>query len=285
MLGFFFSHTIWETEGTVMRHLFQVGLCVVWCISPAQAKCVKPESLVRTTVRIVGDIVREEEGVPVTYEIHGTAWFLTPTHLVTVTHVARALNTTNAWRTVTLTQELPHNGMPEYTEVTQVRLAGAVYGRTQEGLTVLELQAPFAGAQVARVRETELVHDESISGVGYPHYTLTFVTGAYLEYLTYTDDGTTIFREYRMTLADRSGNRDAFGPGASGSPIFDCNGSVVFTVSHSLPSLSFRICSRETGVCTETAPIPKPPGTPTNLAVPSKGLTDMRRMLTEDAMP
>ena len=50
--------------------------------------CVQPNQLARTSVRLFAEFTENDEHGPYTAIIGGSGWFLDPTHVATVSHVA-----------------------------------------------------------------------------------------------------------------------------------------------------------------------------------------------------
>ena len=82
-----------------------VSALAMWAMSsPAGAACVEPSTLVRSTVSITRYFGGGEQNASL-LGIRGTAWFLSPTSMVTAEHVAAAMElSTQDWKLSSGTQ-------------------------------------------------------------------------------------------------------------------------------------------------------------------------------------
>jgi S1-C subfamily serine protease len=163
-----------------------------------------------------------------------------------------------------------------------VRVRGVHEAHSREKLVVLELERPFIGAQGAYFRDTPLEPGEPVVGIGYPGGTFRIVTGTFLSAIDVTFDGKHFVTEYQVDVSDGE-NRAVFGEGASGSPIFDCAGNVVLSVSLIKQGGISIVCTDERRGCTPgestTLKFTLPKGEGTHIAVATSGLVRFSRTL------
>jgi len=129
---------------------------VVSCHSRADTSCADPAQLAHvgvSIVRIFDDAERSAK--PDVVGIRGTAWFLSPTLIVTAGHVADAMRLSmQDWKPMEITGGDHRESMPARIR----RLVGA----QPEKLAVIELQAAVSGARSVEIRTEPLVPDEKV---------------------------------------------------------------------------------------------------------------------------
>ena len=205
-----------------MLRLWFVSALVLGALSShVEATCVDPSALVRSTVSITRIFDGQERKVDVgVLGVHGTAWFLSSTSMVTAGHVAMAMNLSDQKSTpVEILDGLR-------TQSIAVRVARVV-GAHAENIAILELQSPFSGAQSLQIRTAPLVPDEPVVSLAYPGNRLRFAGGRFVEYRESDKFGGTALLE--MYDGD---DRLVLDHGASGAPVLDCQGRVVAVVSN-----------------------------------------------------
>jgi hypothetical protein len=87
---------------------------------------------------------------------------------------------------------------------------------------------------------------------------------------TFSREGTVVRNAYRFKFYDNN-NRVVMRKGASGSPVFDCNGRVAFAIDSLLTAANVTHCKSDDSWCTphqEEFEMSDTPETATNLAVP-----------------
>lgn len=197
-----------------------VAVVIVGAISSSvQAECVDPSTLVRSTVSIARYFDEGEQKAG-SLGIRGTAWFFSPTSLVTAEHVAAAMRLSDQdWKHV----EILEGENKQSVAVRIVRTAGS----STEKISVLELRAAYAGAQVLQVRMESVSAEERVVSLAYPGNRLRFAAGRFVGYGN-SDRvaGTALFEMYD------GDDRLVLDHGASGAPVLDCNGRVVAVVSN-----------------------------------------------------
>ncbi|MGC1951144.1 MAG: hypothetical protein WA970_00880, partial [Gammaproteobacteria bacterium] len=111
--------------------------------SGVEAACVDPATLTHSTVSITRHFDdNEKDGPPGVVAIRGTGWFLSPTAIVTVGHVAAAMKLSDrSWKRVEL-------GGKQSIPARIQRRAGS----GAEKIAVLELQTAFPGAPGLQIR-------------------------------------------------------------------------------------------------------------------------------------
>ena len=137
----------------MQRGLLSIVLLVA-AFCRVEAGCVDPASLAHSTVGIVRYFDDEErkaqDGL---FGVRGTGWFLSPTLIATVEHVAAGMNLADQrWKPIEIRTGEDRRSIP----VRVQRIAGP----NAEKIALLELQTPFAGAQGIKLRMEPLLSDE-----------------------------------------------------------------------------------------------------------------------------
>ena len=134
----------------MQRGLRSIAVLVVASCG-VEAGCIDPASLTHSTVSITrhfDDKEREvERGL---LGVSGTGWFLSPTSMATIEHVAVAMNLSDqSWKPV----EVRTGDSRQSTPIRIRRIVGS----HAEKIAVLELQTPFSGTQGFVLRKEPLV--------------------------------------------------------------------------------------------------------------------------------
>ena len=168
-----FAQWSYDAIGDCVLRLWFVGALMlgVQCCR-AEATCVDPSALVRSTVGITrmfdGQERQPDAGL---LGIRGTAWFLSPTFMVTAEHVAAAMRLSGgSWSRVGITGGENQRSFG----VRVVRVAGA----HTERIAVLELQTPFLEAESLPIRVEPLAPDERVVSLATPAIVCVSPTGA-----------------------------------------------------------------------------------------------------------
>ena len=189
--------------------------------TPAAATCVDASRLAHSTVSITRYFTDEDRKADNDLlGIRGTAWFSSPTSMVTVEHVATAMGLSDQnWKKV----EILEGENTQTIEVRMLRLAGS----HSEKIAVLELRTAFSGAQGLQIRMEPLASEEQVVTLAYPGNRQRFVGGRFVKYGD-SDKlaGTALFEIYD------GDDRLVLDHGASGAPVLDCEGRVVAVVSN-----------------------------------------------------
>lgn len=187
-----------------------------------EAGCVDPAALAPS----IAGITRQLEGSA----IRGTGWFLSSTLLVTVEHVTSAMELSEQqWNEV----ELRTNGSSRLVEARVDRIVGP----HTEKIAVIELRTAVSNASVLPIRAEPLSSNQELSSIAYPNNTLRVAKGRFVDHAY---DGMV-----RLEMSDGD-DRLVLDHGASGAPVFDCDGRVtavlsgLFTVTLKLFSQSVR---------------------------------------------
>lgn len=221
----------------------------------AEAACVDLAMSAHATVSITKNFDEEERRVrPDLLGIRGTGWFLSPRSMVTAAHVAEAMHLSEQdWKDIEI-----RDGQNK--QSISVRLSRLV-GVHSEKIAVLELKAPFSGAQFLRIWTEPLVPNERVMSVAYPSDRLRVADGRFVEYgVDGKLAGTALLELY-------DGNdRLVLDHGASGAPVLDCDGRVVAVVSN-LMTQTMRLLSGVIRISTAW-------NTPNVVSVPIQALKD-----------
>jgi hypothetical protein len=134
-----------EPGGIMGRRLFLV-LVLILAFTRVDAGCIDPTTLSHSTVSIARQFDDNERQVhPGVLAIEGTGWFLSPTSLVTVEHVAAAMNLSDqSWKQIEIRKGEIKQSIPA-----RIR---RVAGPSAEKIAVLELQTAFSDAQGFKLR-------------------------------------------------------------------------------------------------------------------------------------
>jgi hypothetical protein len=205
----------------VIRSCSRALLVLFLSCPPAAATCVDPTTVAHSTVSITRYFAGSDSKADSDLlGIRGTAWFLSPTSMVTVEHVATAMGLSDQnWKQVDILEG--HN--KQSIDVRMLRLAGP----HSEKIVVLELRTAFPGAQGLRLRMEPLTPEERVVSLAYPGSRLRLVGGRFVQYGD-SDRlaGTALFEMYD------GDDRLVLDHGASGAPVLDCEGRVVAVVSN-----------------------------------------------------
>lgn len=274
----------------VHRVITTITVCIVAVLlvprcAHGKDGCVNPSTLIRSAVELSRYDGFDEKNNPINYT-QGSGFFLDATHIVTIAHVAEQIAVLGRWTTIHERQLNPLENH-EIRRAIPVRIAGIARSGSAEDTVVLELAEPFIGAQHADIRTEPLEPGEHVIGIGFPGGMFRIVQGRFTEMRrVFNLERNSTYNEYPIEVEDYLGHRDVFGPGASGSAIFDCSGRVSLLLSQVLSGVTVFECARTRGTCVRqkqtTYDIP-PRGTPTHLAVPPTGLRGFVEVLREEA--
>jgi hypothetical protein len=240
------------------RRLFSI-LILVLASARVDAGCIEPTTLAHSTVGITRYFDGEEKKAaePGVLGISGTGWFLSPVSMVTVKHVAVAMNLSEEnWKDV----EIRNAGDTRSIAVRVQRFAGL----HAEKIAVLELQTAMSGAPGFQARMEPLATEERLVSLAYPDGRLRVVGGRFVQY----GEGDRFAGTALLEMYDGD-DRLALDHGASGAPIFDCAGRVAAVVSN-LFTRSLQFMSRVIRVSTAW-------GSPNVASVPVHVLKDFSR--------
>jgi hypothetical protein len=216
--------------------------------SPLGVACVDPLELSKSTVSIMREFSEpERQANPAVLGIRGTGWFISSSTMVTASHVAEAMRLSySEWKDVEIRGR-------DSKQTISARIQRTV-GFFADRLAVLELKTMFPDSMALTIRVDELVVDEDLSSLAYPNGELRVAKGKFKGH------GTSLLLE----MYDGS-DRLVLDHGASGAPVFDCNGHVVATVG----TLITQTLQFPTG----TVRVSTPWHTPNVLAIPVEELT------------
>ena len=188
--------------------------------SRADTTCIDSALLAHSTVGITRYFDDAERAAqPNLLGIQGTGWFRSPTIIVTIEHVVTAMGlSTEDWKILTI-----QDGADSHSISVRIqRVAGA----GAEKLAVLELQTAVSTARSVPIRLSPLVPDDRIVTLAYPNRQPRSVTGRFVQYATEGRlAGTGLLEMYE------GNNRLVIDHGASGAPVFDCEGRIAAVIS------------------------------------------------------
>jgi hypothetical protein len=186
----------------------------------AETVCIDPALLTRSAVSITryfDDAERSARSDIVA--TRATAWFQSPTTVVTTAHVASGMKlSTQEWKPVKIEDDTGGRSM-------SVRIQRVVGSHTEK-LAVLELEAPVPNARIATIRMAPLVPDDHVVTVAYPDNHLQVVAGRFVQF----SDSGRLAGSALLEVYDGD-NRLVIDYGASGAPVFDCEGRVAAVIS------------------------------------------------------
>jgi hypothetical protein len=188
--------------------------------SRADTGCVDLAQLAHSTVGITRYFDEAERNAQSdVVGIHGTAWFQSPTIIVTVGHVASGMKlSTQEWKSVSI-----KDGAEGQSNAVRMQ---RVVGSYAEKLAVLELQTAVPDARSVAIRMLPLMPEDRVVTVAYPNDRLNTVVGRFVQYAdTARLAGTALLEIFEGE------NRLVIDYGASGAPVFDCEGRVAAVIS------------------------------------------------------
>lgn len=224
----------------------------------AHAVCVEPSQLAQSTVSITRYFDKAERDAPDLIGIRGTAWSLSPMTIVTAAHVVEAMKLSNQdWKPLEIADERGN-------QLIAARIRRLV-GDQAEKLAVIELQRAVFAASGLKLRSEALVPEEQVLTLvyvaGLPH----FVRGRFVRF----GDGEKLAGTALLEMYEGD-NRLVIDHGASGAPVFDCDGRVAAVISNVFTQ-SLAFASRQIRVSTAW-------GTPNVVSVPVQALEDLPQL-------
>ena len=238
------------------RQAVRLWVCAMVAVSAsvgAGADCVDPATLVGTTVNIARTFDGAQDrasGDP--NGIAGTAWFLSPSLVVTAEHVAVSMRLSERdWKEVAFHEKGKKAAVP-------VRIAQRL-GSRAEKIAVLELRSRYSGAAALPTRSTPLVADEPVLSLAYPDLKMRFAGGRFVRFET----DAALAGAALLEMHDGD-DRFVLDHGASGAPVLDCDGHVVVVVTN--------VLSQTIEMFSETVRVSTPWQTPNVVAVPVASL-------------
>src|SRR5215471_16442234 len=144
-------------------HRATLGLTALVLLSVSdrlEASCIEPAQLAHSAVSITRYYDEAERAAhPGVIGTSGTAWFLSPTTIVTAEHVSAGMMLTTEWKSLDIRDGDDIRSIP-------VRIA-RVTGRGAEKLAVLELQSEFPGARRGAIRTAPLASEDQVVTLAY----------------------------------------------------------------------------------------------------------------------
>jgi hypothetical protein len=204
------------------RETFGLAALVLLSVSTRlEASCIEPEQLAHSAVSITHYFDDQERAAakPGVVGTRGTAWFLSPTAVVTAEHVSAGMMlSTQDWKLL----EIRDGG--------EVRSVAArverVVGTGAEKLTVLALQSEFPGARSHAIRTAPLTPEDQVVTLVFAEGPPRVVGGRFVKY----GDDERLAGAALLELFDGS-DRLAVDYGASGAPVYDCDGRIAAVIT------------------------------------------------------
>jgi len=184
----------------------------------AETSCADAALLARSTVTITRHFDETERlsQRPGVIGIRGAGWFRSPTTIVTVEHVANAMGlSTEDWKLLKIGDN----------QTVSVRVYRWLDGRV-ERLAVLKLQTAIATAQSIAIRTGRLAPEDRVVTLVSLDRNPRSVIGRFVQYV---DDGN--LAGSALLEVFEGENRLVIDHGASGAPVFDCEGRIVAVIS------------------------------------------------------
>ena len=235
-----------------------LGLTALVLLSAAtrlEASCIEPAQLAHAAVGITHYFDDGERAArPGFVGTSGTAWFLSPTSIVTAEHVSAGMMlTTRDWKLLEIRDGGDTRSVP-------ARIA-SVIGPGAEKLAVLELQSEVPNAHSAASRPAPLMPEDQVVTFAYRDGRARIVGGRFVKY----GDDERLAGAALLEMFDGN-DRLAVDYGASGAPVYDCDGRIAAVVT-TVITQTFSGMSGRIRVST-------PWGTPNVLSVPIEALKE-----------
>jgi hypothetical protein len=240
-------------------HRGTLGLAALVLLSVSarlEASCIEPAQLAHTAVSIKHYFDDNERAAakPGVIGMGGTAWFLSPTTVVTAEHVSVGMRlSTQDWKSLEIGDGDEIRSVPARVE--------RVMGSGAEKLAVLALQSEFPGARSGAIRTAPLAPEDQVVTFAYADGRPRVVGGRFVKY----GEDERLAGAALLEMFDGN-DRLAIDFGASGAPVFDCGGQVVAVVS-TVITQKFPGWSGPVRVST-------PWGTPNVLSIPIQALEE-----------
>jgi hypothetical protein len=237
------------------RALLSILLLVTAFDTRLKAACIDPAQLAHSAVNITRYFSDDERSAkPDLIGVSGSALFLSPTMIVTAEHVSAGMMLTpQDWKRL------------EIRDGEVVRSIAArverVVGTGAEKLAVLALQAEFSGAHSAAIRTAPLAADDQVLTFAYREGRPRVVGGRFVKY---GDDAR--FAGAALLEMFDGNDRLAVDYGASGAPVYDCDGRIAAVVT-TVITQTFRGLSGNIRISTAW-------GTPNVLSLPIETLKE-----------
>src|SRR5215472_5923662 len=140
-----------------------------------EAACIEPAQLAHSAVSITRYFDEAERAAhPGVIGTSGTAWFLSPTTIVTAEHVSAGMMLTTEWKSLDIRDGDDIRSIA-------VRIA-RVTGRGAEKLAVLELQSEFPGVRRGAIRTAPLASEDQVVTLAYRNGRPRVVGGRFVKY-------------------------------------------------------------------------------------------------------
>jgi hypothetical protein len=196
-------------------------LVVVASTQFAYAGCIDAAQLAKSTISITRNFDgRERAGAPGVVGVRGSAWFLSPTTIVTAEHVAAGMKlSTQEWKSL----EIADDDGSVWIGARIKRVAGS----QAEKLAIVELQGPVAAGRAATIRSEPLAMEEPVMTLVYPDGRARLVRGRFVKF----GDGGALAGAALLEMYEGN-DRLVIDHGASGAPVIDCQGRVAAVVSN-----------------------------------------------------
>src|SRR5262249_40592659 len=147
------------------------------------------------------------------------AWFLSSSAIVTAEHVSAGMKLTKEdWKPLEIRDGDDVRSIPARIQ--------RVVGLGAEKLAVLELQSAFSSARSAPIRPAPLEPEDRVVTIAYPHRYPRVVGGRFVEY-----GRNGAFAGAALLEMYDGDDRLAIDHGASGAPVYDCEGRVAAVVT------------------------------------------------------
>lgn len=212
-------------------------IALIWLSlsSRLEAACIDPAQLSHAAVSITRYFDDAERAAkPDVIGTRGTAWFLSPTTIVTAEHVSAGMMLTpQDWKPLEIRDGDDTRSIPARVE--------RVMGTGPEKLAVLALQSEFPGARSAAIRTAPLAPEDQVVTLAYSEGRPRVVGGRFVKH---GGDDERFAGAALLEMFDGD-DRMAVDYGASGAPVYDCDARVVAVVTtvitQTLPGLSGRM--------------------------------------------
>jgi len=205
-------------------HRETLGLTALVLLSVStrlEAACIEPAQLAHSAVSITHYFDDRERAAakPGLVGTRGTAWFLSPATVVTAEHVSAGMMlSTQDWKSLEIRDGDEVRSVPARVE--------RVVGSGAEKLAVLALQSEFPAARSGAIRTAPLAPEDRVATFVYAEEHPRVVGGRFVKY----GDDERFAGAALLEMFDGN-DRLAVDYGASGAPVYDCDGRIAAVVT------------------------------------------------------
>ena len=208
-------------------------LTLLFVATSASAEpCIDPAKLSDSVLRIRRDVVEiGKNGKRENFRIAATVWRYDASAIATVEHVVKSMQlSADKWSPVMLGREKGERSGLWEAQTVSVRIERIEETGGYENIYVLRVKGRLKSTLIPPIRDTPLANFEPVVTIGYPNGRLKYGYGHFWGRETGEDAFPVSQDRY---LAEIYGIYDhvEFTEGSSGSPLFDCDGKIIASIS------------------------------------------------------